>query len=390
MLIISIYSNIYISTAVCAIYVGFVALRNKGKITICHFYGEKIYLIIFFLLLISGLIFNYSNTPIWHIIREIIRYISLSVYSLFCFTLLREVKKDDKFFYTIFLFCGFLAIKNVFTKSSLIFQNGFSISYSSLMDSSGVDSLVLAFGLYLSFFKPNFITSKYYFGKRLDLFVSIAIIISMMLSFQRTSFIYFLIFVICSMKKNTNKLLKIGMIFLLFVFILSFLFPDIYSSFIDKIRNSLTEISSSTSVWNTDNVIHNWRGYEKYTAQKMFYNFSFLNQLFGKGFGTCFEMPLEYIHYVTSEDTLPWLHDGYHTMIVKGGIIGLTLNLLFYFIVLLKSFKNNHNQFQHSISISVAIIFFINTLVGHGILWAGNTLLLSFLFIWPQIKCEEC
>lgn len=103
------------------------------------------------------------------------------------------------------------------------------------------------------------------------------------------------------------------------------------NQFLDKFSNSLTEVSSSRVVWTDVEVTQNWRGYEKYCATNNFENAGSFTKLFGNGFG--YQLPMGGYAYLVVQDPsggIPFLHNGYYSVLFKCGALGLVALFLFY------------------------------------------------------------
>ena len=99
-------------------------------------------------------------------------------------------------------------------------------------------------------------------------------------------------------------------------------------AFVQKTANTSSEVEVRSYETYQD-INDNWRGFEAARAAKTYAGFSNMEKLFGGGFGTTvdlgFAMKLlvDYIQYVTL------LHNGYMELLVKTGLLGLCLFILF-------------------------------------------------------------
>ena len=107
------------------------------------------------------------------------------------------------------------------------------------------------------------------------------------------------------------------------------IFPDVADTFVYKINRSFTEVASSSENWNDSTVVSNWRGYEVHCAKQEFSKYTSMEKLFGKGFGATVDAH-GYARLVTSENSLPYLHNGYYTTLIKMGIVGGALNIMYW------------------------------------------------------------
>ena len=99
-------------------------------------------------------------------------------------------------------------------------------------------------------------------------------------------------------------------------------------SVFEKFSNTLTEISSSDSFTSVANIQKNWRGFEVYSAKQQWLTSGTFNQMFGGGFGKLINVGyLSILVDPTSNGYIPVLHNGYYTLIIKSGFIGVLLYL---------------------------------------------------------------
>jgi len=96
-----------------------------------------------------------------------------------------------------------------------------------------------------------------------------------------------------------------------------------------KILNSIDELIFTSSD-DERTAQQKWRGFEVYSAWREFQNSSFLEQIFGRGFGATVDLQ-KYVQL--TEDMvyrfLPTLHNGFFYVLVKYGAVGLLLYALF-------------------------------------------------------------
>ena len=156
---------------------------------------------------------------------------------------------------------------------------------------------------------------------------------AIIISLSRTSLICLLVFLLVFSLRSLPRFLKTIMLGLACVLVIlaatSFFPSDVSNEFFTKIGNSITEVSSSKTLWDEVSINTNWRGYEKYCAQ-LDYRFSDTHtKLFGHGFGYLMSVGL-YSSLVTGDVGLPFLHNGYYSLLVKCGSISVLLLLVFY------------------------------------------------------------
>ncbi len=98
---------------------------------------------------------------------------------------------------------------------------------------------------------------------------------------------------------------------------------SVTESFMQKVAGSLSEIAirdyDTLAGINT-----NWRGYEAFMGMKAVHNNGTVAVIFGLGYGSYVEGPFE-----EKLNVIPIFHNGYVTVFMKGGLLGIVLFLLF-------------------------------------------------------------
>ncbi|SON69875.1 O-antigen ligase family protein [Latilactobacillus sakei] len=269
--------------------------------------------------------------------------------------------RSDIYKFTV-LYSAFSAmynLGNILINLKFIVTN---FSFLNIREVMGHSDDITVFGIcsYLIFYNQ-------YYGKKLfshniaNLFTMIFII---NLLFPRTKILTFcimlIIFTVMSPKKNIKlKIIIISLLILILVIagiyiciqgtpinILVFLVP-----FINKMKNSLTEISTQSDWNNYAEIVHNWRGYEMYSAKQLIGTFTNIKKLFGAGLGTL--VPVSHSDLVgvpLSEGGIILPHNGYYTILIKTGIVGLMLYLSFFTLSIIKGVKclNSYTNYRNN------------------------------------------
>ena len=317
----------YIAWACLAGVFGFYTLKNLRHFSLPKMPGGICYWVLFLILVAVGAgYFNPAERGYWPYLRDIIDFTSLFLYWFAASEIIRTNQYDTKTVYKIIVLYSVILSAGGLLQRVSGYQ-GASEDFSSFVASGGVSQFTLAIGLYLSLFKPSVI-EKYYFSRFLDLLADIVLLGTFALSFSRTTVIIFLCLVITSQYDRMSAIIKCILLGIVGLIAVSYLLPNVWTSFIDKIMNSVTEISASNS-WSDYNIVNNWRGFEVYSAKKVFSQYSIFAQVFGKGFGSTVDVG-GYAYLVTSEAALPYLHNGYYTTLIKGGICGMVLTIGYY------------------------------------------------------------
>lgn len=146
-------------------------------------------------------------------------------------------------------------------------------------------------------------------------------------------------------------------------------FPAVFRDYIERLANSLTEISYLHDPWNHVSIVTNWRGYEVYCELQKFRQAGMIEKIFGGGFGAQLDVHGK-AYLVTTEPTLPFLHNGYFTILMIWGICGCAA----YFLMLLVLYRKNRTlagkekEFWKALTIIIAI----NTLFVHGMFFSAS------------------
>ena len=173
------------------------------------------------------------------------------------------------------------------------------------------------------------------------------------ISFSRTAIIVVLTIVICvtsykcNMKKVLSITLRMGVIVVAAIIAFySFLPADKQKLYIEKIDNSTKEITYNQD-WNDPLVVtKNWRGYEAYCAMEEFKRGNAIEQIFGYGFSKRISVG-KYAYVLLDQENadgtmatdIAVTHNGYANILVKLGLLGVVMLLVFYFSIIIKSYK---------------------------------------------------
>lgn len=266
-----------------------------------------------------------------------------------------------------------------------VLLNGSVQSWRSTIGNGYLESAVaIVFSVYL--FKNGFFSKK-----KCIIFVSLNII-EILLTLSRSNIIVLMIFAfVFSLKRIRvdlvfTKIFKYGMLILIFLFVLS-LFPaeGIFGQFFVKIMNSTNEISVRTNWGNYDSIVNNWRGYETYCAIEQWGNYDFVSQLFGKGFGErIYVGDVGVLVYKSlsgeSAEYIPVLHNGYSTLLIKNGILGLAIYVLFVFFLFYKGVSiSKKKKLEAKVLIAASITVFVLTFIICGLFKDNNLMVLMVI-----------
>ncbi len=152
-------------------------------------------------------------------------------------------------------------------------------------------------------------------------------LLSIFIHFSRTYLLELIVIMLFSgILKNLKKSFRVFLIALIGIITAYCIVPTIFNDYIEKIIYSVTELKINSN-WDYISINNNWRGYELYCELKHFSNSSVFEQLFGGGFGSTLDV-FNYAYLVTDEDSLIFLHNGYGTVLMIWGCLGVIVYIL--------------------------------------------------------------
>lgn len=162
-------------------------------------------------------------------------------------------------------------------------------------------------------------------------------------------------------------------------------FPAVFRSYIDRLANSLTEISHAHAPWNHAAIVTNWRGYEVYCGLQKFRQAGMIERIFGGGFGAQLDVQGK-AYLVTTEPTLPFLHNGYFSILMIWGICGCAAYILMLMALYLRSrvLAGGEKEFWKALVMIIAV----DTIFVHG-LFFSTSVAGVFLYLGVLDKAGE-
>lgn len=163
---------------------------------------------------------------------------------------------------------------------------------------------------------------------------------------------------------------------------------SIVEEFTEKFDKTTEELNSGQEFSSVGDTMNNWRGYENQCAKKQWEQSPIMEELIGGGMGK--GIVLEYVPYTWKEmvenDEIPLLHNGYYTILIKGGIVGF-LALIWFMVSnillglrLLK--KRVDIKFELVILIALEIVYLVLTYVVRGPVTQNVNIIWSILIGW--------
>jgi len=332
--------------------------------------------LILFLGAFSGLI-NLTEHNLYFTLRDIMYFIQAPIFILIGILLYKEIDNLKQLVKIIIISSTVVSVYKLFSlivNPSLIFHLGLESRY--LYDLSNPSALI-AFTLlyYFSFYNIQL------FSRKIKFLLYVISIISIIVSFSRTLYILFLLIILLKYIMNSKIIFKAYFASVLLVFFLIFggsLFEKTsnynQSSIIDKMSHSLEEAVIREYKTLVD-INNNWRGFEAYMGLKKYYTGDNYELFFGQGFGSVVKTP-SWIFGKQKEGLhiIPMFHNGYITILLKTGVVGLLIYFLFLFILLQYGYSlvKIHDESKYmnvagSLLISISFILFFYTLVIHGV-----------------------
>jgi hypothetical protein len=277
-----------------------------------------------------------------------------------------------KMFSSIEKFNNFIVIAGAFQSIFNLFSFFFIKTNSpGLLETSvSVSSFVTVYGVVILLY--NKFDSA--FIKKVKWFLLIISLTTILVSFSR-SIILALIICIVIIRGNIKRKNILLITFsisaaLLFLYFIPQL--PIFVSLYNKIKFSSQELELSSSFYNFDEFVSNWRGYESNLALLAFSkNLNIISLFFGNGFGFLVDLQT----YISLKDVfykyIPKLHNGYLEVLCKTGVVGVSLLILFYLRLILYFKRKKRNsiypKFYIRFPISLIIIQIVTTYTITGI-----------------------
>ncbi len=163
---------------------------------------------------------------------------------------------------------------------------------------------------------------------------------------------------------------------------------SVVDEFLDKFDKTTEELDSQQEFSSIGETMNNWRGYENQCAKRQWQKATVAEEIFGQGMGS--GIYLEYVPYtwkaMVEDNKIPLLHNGYYTILIKGGVIGigaliwLMLGNVFLGFKLLK--KRQDIKGELIIMIALEIIYLVLTAVVRGAVTQNINIVWTLLIGW--------
>jgi len=172
---------------------------------------------------------------------------------------------------------------------------------------------------------------------------------------------------------------------------------DISNHFVDKIENTISEITVATEYNSLAEAQSNWRGYEISCAQQQWWESDLVSKVVGKGNGTLisiFYIPdgwKAFVEVQNGETGITVLHNTYYTLLIKGGIIAVVLFLRMFLLNIRKGMrcyriqKNDMGMYL----VVLCVVMLIDAYVIRGMVQNDAQMTWSLLFGWLNAKISS-
>lgn len=251
------------------------------------------------------------------------------------------------------------------------------------------------------------LNKKTIYGKKRDLFLILAIMVTVLVSLGRTQilcmiigvFVAYIIPIIKAEKKQrfvmnliVSTAVGVCLVFLTFLF----LPEDFTAPFVNKVEKTFTELSTDNEFDDESSISSNWRGYEKKNAEEQWQKTNIAEQVFGQGIGT--EIKLKNLpktqrqEYGLTNSSTPLLHNGYYTLLTKGGVLavfGILFWLLYPIRILSSKVKSKYLIDIYTQMLIVNVMMMVTTYVIRGLIGSGTFLVWGTIIGWNSCKLKQ-
>lgn len=319
--------------------------------------------------LLSGL-FPLRNYQLTDVVRDMVYFISPFLFILIGNYLALLKIPFNKIVRWVIILSAWLSLYFIVHFIFVLLQLNVANLYN-LRNQVGHGYTVVPFGLTLLIFTKE-IKNKIW---RVSL--ALLMLSHLILSFSRSLMIMtiILVLVLALEKTASRKLVSVSLIILLAGVVFKLFEGQTFiANFITKITRTLTELSGSQDWSNSQTITSNWRGYETHQAATEFNSWTLFHQLFGGGFGNTIYVG-EYAHLVgVKGDSIPFLHNGYFTILIKQGVLGVITYVAFLGLNSLSAFGGilRKNVIENRLLLAVFVIILVTTFTTTGIFTLEN------------------
>lgn len=375
-------------------YFAMLILSNRGKTWIPKVPGIRLYL----LFVLYGTFFGLLLNPVRNIVRDLYYILPTLLWIFIVYHLRNKSNESHKdMMATLYLYGGVIS-----TKCIVAFLLNPSFDFNRLRSVFGANVYDVGFILPI-LIMDVVLLKKTIFSKVWDRFLLIVMILQILLSFGRIALLepmaeLCVLACLAAIYRPENRALavKIAVLFsgiIIISTILFYLMPDnITSPLLNKFSRIFIEIDASQEISSVGEAMNNWRAYEIQAAQLQWRESSPFVQLFGSGIGkgTYIEYtPFSWLALV-QENEVPLLHNGFYSLLSKGGFVAVIALLSMFLGPLILGIKNcakgDANTSSRIILVSVSAAAMANTYVVRGPVQQGVFLVWAVYLGW---YCKE-
>lgn len=234
--------------------------------------------------------------------------------------------------------------------------------------------------------------NKTVFSLKSKIVMSLIFAANLIISFSRVKYItFFISYIILSFRRR-----KLTFKFVIKIIVLSIVLPtviysisktNIFEPFINKLLYTFNEINNESN-WNDyRTIVHNWRGYEMYQAKQQYASFTLFNKINGYGLGTLIPVLHSNLVGVPIEDGgIILLHNGFYTILIKSGLVGMFFYVLFHVLSLIKSYKKN-DKYESKLLLTITLIHLLHTYIITGMFKSFYSL--GLLLLWGALLRKD-
>lgn len=309
-------------------------ITKNFKLYIPKIPGLKLYIVFILYGTVLG-IYMYSVRDVF---RDLYYVLPSLLWMFIGYHLSQTNESSDKSLYKTLYIYGAIVSVNSIVRFILLGELNFD-AFRSIFGSQIYD---IGF-IFVLLFLEVFINEEIVFGKYIDKFLLVFMAFQIGLSFGRVAVLqpiiglaiifYFKIRCKENSPRTLRKLTKfLGVMGVVLVLMLTVLPEGIIGEFSDKVNMSLNEIDSSQSFSSVYDASNNWRAYEMQIASQQWSELGILGKIFGNGLGKgvyAEYVPMSWGNILLNNE-LPLLHNGFYTLLCKGGLFAvLSMALIF-------------------------------------------------------------
>lgn len=371
-------------------YYALLLVNSKFRMVKPHVPGLGLYITVILYGTILGLLMYDTRSTV----RDLY-YVLPTILWILIGTSVASLGNEKDLLKTLFLYGAFVSIK-----AAVTFVTRYTLDFNVLRTTFGSNVYDVGFILSVAI-DQIFLHDRVYVSKGIDRMMVILMAAQVILSLGRMAIlqpiIMIAVLIIMEYKMASNKkelktiaiILSSSVIFFIGIF---YLMPsNVKTPLLEKVLNSVSEVDASQSISSVGEAMNNWRAYEIQAAQVQWESSEVFTQIFGSGFGKGVE--IQYIPYswagVVENNEIPLLHNGFYTMLTKGGLLGIIAFLWLF----LGSYIRGKRMTKYAdkrqygmIMMAISVAGIANTYVVRGPIQQGAFLIWAVLLGWISKK----